>query len=64
MALKFREMKLTSLHFDVTFKVSQERVTHFKNIWNKINRKGKVSYLVSAFYEQCFLRSLVRYLLK
>ena len=44
MALKFREMKLTSLHFDVTFKVSQERVTHFKNKINKINRKGKVSY--------------------
>ena len=34
-------MKLTSLHFDVTFKVSRERVTHFKNIWKQDKQEGQ-----------------------
>ena len=33
-------MKLTSLHFDVTFKVSQERVTHL-NIWKQDKQEGQ-----------------------
>ena len=34
-------MKLTPFHFDVTFKVAQERVTHL-NIWkqDKEERQG------------------------
>ena len=33
-------MKLTSLHFDVTFKVSQERVTHL-NILEQDKQEGQ-----------------------